>query len=53
MGGYGEPKPVTDGWCVYRITDPKTQKVSVTVSKDEYSDTVLYDLSGLTCAAKS
>lgn len=53
VGGYGEPKPVTDGFCVYRITDPKSQKVSVTVSKDEYSDTVVYDLSGLTCAAKS
>lgn len=50
IGGLGEPKEVTDGWCVYRVTDPKTQKISVTVSKDNYSDTTEYDLSGLTCA---
>ncbi len=52
IGGSGEPKEVTDGFCVYRITNPKTQKVSVTVSKDTYSDTTVYDLSGLTCAVQ-
>lgn len=53
IGGKGEAKEVKDGFCVYRITDPKTQKVSVTVSKDNYSDTTEYDLSGLTCNAKA
>lgn len=50
LGGFGEEKEVKDGWCVYRITDPKSQKVSVTVSKDDYSETLIYDLSGLACA---
>lgn len=49
IGGESEPKKVTDGFCVYRITDNKMQKISVTVTKGDYSDTMLLDLSGLTC----
>lgn len=38
---------VDDGFCVYHVENNK-QKLRVTVSKDTYTDTVEYDLSGLT-----
>lgn len=53
IGGDSGPKAVTDGFCVFRIANPKTQKISVTVSKDSYSDTVIYDLSDLICDAQA
>lgn len=52
IGGVSGPKEVDDGYCVYRITDPKTQKISVVVSKEDYSETKTYDLSGLICKEK-
>ena len=26
---------MTDGYCVYRISDPETQKIRITAKKDE------------------
>lgn len=51
LNGNSGPKIVNDGFCVFRIANPKTQKIRVTVSKEQYTDTVDYDLSGLVCAA--
>ena len=39
---------MTDGFCVYRITNKDEQKIKVSAVKDEDSDMVLYDLSDLT-----
>lgn len=45
-----EPITVTDGFCVYRLIDPKTQKISVIFSKDDVSETKTYGLAGLILA---
>lgn len=53
LNGMGEPKEVKDGYLVVRITNPKTQKLSVVFSKEDYTDSVEYDLSGLTCKTQA
>lgn len=47
-GNHGMVK-VTDGFCVYRITDKSKQKVKVEFKKDDVVETKVYDLTGLTC----
>ena len=50
IGGTGKkPVTVTDGFCVYRITNKDSQKVKVTFTKGETVETKTYGLSGLTC----
>ena len=34
-GNTKEEKQMTDGYCVYRISDPETQKIRITAKKDE------------------
>ena len=49
-GGTGKkPVTVTDGFCVYRITNKDTQKVKVTFTKGDAEEIKVYGLSGLTC----
>ena len=48
MNGSSGQVQVTDGFCVYRITNKDEQKIKVSAVKDEDSDMVLYDLSDLT-----
>lgn len=52
-GKHPEPVDLTeDKYCVYKITDKDTQKIKITVEKDEDSSETTYDLSGLRCASK-
>ena len=49
INGTNEPITVTDGFCIYHITDKETQEIKITVSKGDQSKVVQYGLSGLTC----
>ena len=49
VGGTKGPVTINDGFCVYRITDNKKQKVKVTFSKEEETETKIYGLTGLEC----
>lgn len=40
---------VTDGYCVYRITDPKNQKIQVTATKRDKVVQKEYSLAELVC----
>ena len=43
------PVTVTDGFCVYRITNPSTQIIKITFTKSDTIETKSYTLSGLIC----
>ena len=47
-GASGIPVSVTDGYCVYRITNASTQKITVTATNEKGENSITYDLSGLT-----
>ena len=44
-----DPVTVSDGFCVYRISDKDTQSIKVTFTKGNTVETMTYGLSGLTC----
>lgn len=44
--------PVDDGYCVYFV-EGNNQKLRITVTKEDYTDTTEYDLSGLTLSPKA
>ena len=50
IGGKSEePLTVDDGFCVYRITDPKKQKIKISVTGGTGGDNeIIYRLGGLT-----
>lgn len=48
-GGKHPEITVTDGFCLYHMTDTKTQTIQVTYEQDADKLTETYDLSGLTC----
>ena len=50
VNGTGKaPVTVSDGYCVYRITDKDTQSIKVTFTKGDTSVEKTYALTGLEC----
>lgn len=49
VNGTKGPVDVTDGYCVYRITDNETQMITVTAFKGKSVEKREYHLNGLTC----
>ena len=46
--GEGTEVTVTDGFCIYLVKNPKTQKtIQITATKEEKSVTKVYDITGL------
>ena len=46
-GGKSKDVVVDDGFLVLKVANPKTQKLKVVATKDEGTNEVVYDLSGL------
>lgn len=51
LGGQSGPKTVDDGYCVFRITDPKRQKIKVVTTADGNTVSTVYDLRSLVLEA--
>lgn len=47
IGGTTPEVTVNDGFCVYRITDERKQKIQISTTKAEETKTKVYDLSKL------
>ena len=47
IGGTKPEVTVDDGFCVYRITDEKKQKIQISTTKGEETKTKVYDLTKL------
>lgn len=52
IGGYADEVEVTDGFCLYRITDPQRQRIALSFEKDADRVSYTLDLSGLTLKPK-
>lgn len=52
IDGTADEKTVSDGFCLYRITDAKKQQIQVTYEGDGDKLTEVYDLARLVCEPK-